>query len=155
MENEPANSRESLWRRKLTDAERAALRDRPELAAEARLTAALARSPNVPVASNFTTRVMDAIEREEQQAARAHGWRWSWRFLFPRVAVAAAVLVFTGVSIQRYEASSYRHEMVRTVVMVTTDKSAPSVEALKDWEAIQRMSQSAHADGDLLAAMQQ
>jgi len=154
MENEPSNLHESLWRRKPTDAERAQVRSQPDLAAEARLTAALGRTANVPVASNFTARVMDAIEREEQQTARARGWRWSWRFLVPRVAVAAAVLIFSGVSIQRYEASSYRHQMVRTVAMVATDKSAPSVDTLKDWEAIRRMSQSAHADGDLLAAFQ-
>jgi hypothetical protein len=154
MENDPSNLRESLWRRKPADAERAKLSAEPDLAAEARLTAALAKTPNVPVASNFTARVMDAIEREEQLAARARGWRWSWRFMFPRVAMAAAVLVFSGVSIQHYEANSYRHEMIRTVVMVTGDKSAPSVDVLKDFDVIQRMSQSAHADGDLLAAFQ-
>jgi len=154
MENESSNLRESLWRRKPSDAERAKLHARPELAAEARLTEALAKTTDVPVASNFTARVMDAIEREERLAARTRGWRWSWRFLFPRVAVAAALLVFTGVSVQRYEANSSRHEMIRTVAMVTSDKSAPSVDALKDLEAIERMSQSAHADGELLAALQ-
>jgi hypothetical protein len=30
----------------------------------------------------------------------------------------------------------------------------PSVEALNNFDAIQRMSQSAHADGELLAALQ-
>ncbi|HEV2694576.1 MAG TPA: hypothetical protein VG347_16905 [Verrucomicrobiae bacterium] len=154
MENEPTNLRESLWRRKLTDAERAQLPTDAELAAEARLTDALAKTANVPVASNFTARVMDAIEREERQTARAHGARWSWRFVFPRLAMTAAVLVFTGVTIQRYEASSHRLEMVRTVAMVASHTSAPSVDALKDLEAIQRMSQSAHADNDLLAAFQ-
>ena len=154
MENEPSNLRESLWRRKPSAAERASLSGQPELAAEARLTAALAKTPNVPVASNFTARVMAAIEREERQAARNRGWRWSWRYLFPRAAMAAAVLVFTGVTVQRYEASSHRQEMIRTVAMVAGDKSAPSVDTLQDLEAIVRMSQPAHADGDLLVALQ-
>ena len=154
MEKEPSNLRESLWRRKPSDAERARLQSQPELAAEARLTAALAKTPNVTVASNFTARVMDAIEREEKLAARSRGWRWSWRYLFPRVAMAAAVLVFTGVTVQRYEASSQRQEMVRVVAMVAGNPSAPSMDTLKDMDAILRMSQPAHADTDLLADLQ-
>jgi negative regulator of sigma E activity len=154
MENESSNLRESLWRRQPADAERAGLRARPELAAEARLTAALAKIPDATVASNFTAHVMDAIEREERMAARSSGWRWSWRSLFPRLAVAAAVLVFTGVNVQRYEASSQRQEMARSVAMVASAKSVPSVEVLENLEVIQRMTQSAHADGELLADLQ-
>jgi len=154
MENEPSNLRESLWRRKPSDAERAQLQSQPELAAEARLTAALTKTPNAPVASNFTARVMDVIEREERLAARSRGWRWSWRYLVPRVAMAAAVLMFTGVTVQRYEASSHRQEMVRVVAMVAGNKSAPSVDTLQDMDAILRMSQPAHADNELLAALQ-
>jgi len=154
MENESSNLRESLWRRQPTDAERAGLRARPELAAEARLTDALAKIPDAPVASNFTARVMDAIEREERMAARSSGWQWSWRSLIPRLAVTAAILVFTGVSVQRYEASSQRQEMARSVAMVASAKSVPSVEVLENLEVIQRMTQSAHADGELLADLQ-
>jgi hypothetical protein len=154
MENESSNLRESLWRRLPAGAERAALRARPELAADGRLTDALAKIPDAPMASNFTARVMDAIEGEERLAARSSGWQWNWRSLFPRLAVAAAVLVFTGVSIQRYEITSQRHEMARNVAMVASSKSVPSVEVLENLDAIQRMTQSAHADGDLLADLQ-
>ena len=152
MENNPSELRESLWRKQLSDAERARVRAQPELEIEARLTAALAQMPDAPVPSNFTTRLLDTLELEEKAAATSH--RWSWHSLFPRLAVAAAVLVFAGVSIQRYEAGSHRLEIARSVAMVASTSSQPSVDALENLEAIQRMSQSARADGDLLAVMQ-
>jgi len=155
MENKPSNLPESLWRRKLSAAEQAELSAQPELQTEARLTDALTKLSDVPVASNFTTRVMDAIDREETLAARAAAWHWNWRSLFPRLTVAAAVLIFAGMSIQRYEASSHHNAMIRTVAMVAGASSQPSVDALENLDVIQRMSQSAHADGDLLAYLQQ
>jgi negative regulator of sigma E activity len=155
MNNEPTKPDESLWRRRLSGTERAALRARPEQAAEARLTEALAKLPAAPVASNFTARVMAAIEREEQAAARTKH-HWSWRFLFPRVAVSAAVLLFAGISIQRYESNTAHHQaMVRAVAIVAqSSKTMPSADALENMDVIQRISQSAHADGDLLADLQ-
>jgi hypothetical protein len=38
--------------------------------------------------------------------------------------------------------------------MVTSAQPAPSVDVLENLDAIQRMGQSSHADGDLLAALQ-
>ena len=156
MESEPSNLHESLWRRKPSDTERAKLRGQPELAAEARPDGGAGPDPECARGLQFH-RARDGRDRAGVSgwAARARGWRWSWRFLVPRVAVAAALLVFTGVNVQHYEASAHRSELVRTVAMVATGKSAPSVDALKDMDAIVRMSQSAHADGDLLAAFQQ
>ena len=45
----------------------------PDLDLEARLTAALARIPDAAVPSNFTARVLTAIELEEAAAARSRG----------------------------------------------------------------------------------
>lgn len=154
MNNQPDNLRESLWRRKLSEAERAGLRGQPELEQEAQLTDALAKISNAPVPSNFTSRVLAAIELEAAQAARSHSRTWSWRLLWPRVAVAAAVLIFAGVSIQRYEANSHRLTLAKNVAQVAATQPLPSVDALENLDAIQRMSQSARADGDLLAALQ-
>ncbi len=150
MENKPADSSESLWRRKLSAAERAALRPQSEMASEADLTNALAKIPEVPVASNFTARVMAAIELEEAAAARNRGW--NWRLLWPRVAVAAAVLIFAGVSGQRFETNSQRVALAKNVASVAVAQPLPSVEALNNFDAIQRMSQ--HADDQLIALMQ-
>jgi hypothetical protein len=74
--------------------------------------------------------------------------------LWPRVAVAAAVLIFAGVSIQRYETNSHRTALAKNVALLATSQPPPSVDALENLDAIQRMSQSAHADGELLADLQ-
>jgi hypothetical protein len=154
MKNQPDNLREALWRRKLSGTERAALRAQPELELEARLTEALVKIPDAPVPSNFTARVLAAIELDEMQAARSRGWTLNWRAWWPRVAVAAAVLIFAGVAIQRYEANSYRLALVKNVALVAATQPPPSVDALENLDAIQRMGQSGHADGDLLAALE-
>jgi len=154
MENRPSNSSESLWRRKLSAADRAGLRGQPELELEAQLTDALARLSAAPVPSNFTARVLAAIELEDARAARSPGRTWNWRLLWPRVVVAAAVLIFAGVSIRRYETNSHRLALVKNVAMVAAAQPLPSVDALENLDAIQRMSQSAPADGELLAALQ-
>ena len=151
MENNSSNLRESLWRLRPAGEE---LRARPELEMEARLTEALAKISDAPVPSNFTARVLEAVELAEKSAVRSHGEKWNWHKLFPRVAVAAGVLVLGAVLIQDYETSLHRQEIARSVVMIASAKSVPSVEALENLDAIQRMSQSAHADGELLAMMQ-
>lgn len=151
MENQPSDSSAALWRRKLSDAERTGLRSQPELAIEARLTDALARMPDVAVASNFTARVLAAVEREETQAARPRGWRWNWRSLLPRLAAATAALVFAGVSLQWHAAHSQRIMLAKNVATVAA-QPVPSVEALDNFDAIRHMSQ--RADDQLLALMQ-
>lgn len=150
MENNSSNLRESLWRRPPTADE---LRTQPELQTEARLTAALGIIPDAPVAFNFTARVLAAIELDEKIAVRSLH-HWSWRTLVPRVAVAAVVLFIIGISLQHYETSSHRQEIAKSVAMVARGNSLPSMDALENLDAIQRMSQSARADGELLAVMQ-
>src|SRR5882757_9819564 len=102
MKHEPQHLRESLWRRKLTDAERTELRARPEISAdlelESHLSEMLAKIPDAPVASNFTTRLMQAVELEESRHARRWNFNWNWHALLPRIAVAAAVVLFAGVT---------------------------------------------------------
>jgi len=154
MSNQPDNLHESLWRRRLSAAERAELGTQPELEREARLTEALAKVSNTPVPSNFTARVLAAIDLEEARLARTPGWLGNWRFLFPRVAVAGAVLIIAGISLQRYEVNLQRTALAKTVALVASTPSLPNVDALENLEAIQRMSRSAHADGELLAALQ-
>jgi negative regulator of sigma E activity len=151
MENQPSDAGELLWRRKLSDAERAALPLPPELAIEARLTDALRKIPDVAVPSNFTARVLEAVALEEAQAARLHARHWSWRSLLPRIAVAAAVLVFVGVGIQRHEAGLQRAALAKNIALVAA-QPLPSVEALNNFDAIRRMSHP--ADDQLIALLQ-
>lgn len=153
--------RETGWRRNLTEAEQAGLRARlaadPEAGVdwemESALNAALDRLPNVPVPSNFTARVLQAVERE---AARHRGWSWNWNWhvLVPRVAFAAVVVAFTGLAIHHHEIYSQRVAFAKSVALVTGGQPVPSPEALENFDAIRRMSQPQHADDELLALMQ-
>jgi len=126
----------------------------PENLQESRLTKVLNQLPGASVPSNFTARVLAAIDREEARRARSSGraW-WNWRQLWPRFAVAAAIVFLTGISLQRYETNLQRTALAKNLAMVT-HSPLPGVEALENLDAIQRMSQSGHADTELLAALQ-
>ena len=161
MKNEPLQNqlRELAWRRKLTDAEKTGLRAQPEAEAdlelESRLSEALARVPDAPMPSNFTARVLQAIEREEARTAptRSWFWFWHWRVLVPRVAVAVMVLGLAGLAYQRHELGQ-RAELARDIALLAEAQPVPSVEALKNFDAIQRMSQTTtRADDELLALL--
>src|SRR5512140_3011737 len=106
MKDEPLSNpfRELSWRRKLSSDEAAELRAwlathpeaRDDCEAEAGLSEALDRLPNVPLASNFTARVLQAVEREAgAPRPRAHpdwqqpGWWMKW---LPRTAFAVVAL---------------------------------------------------------------
>jgi hypothetical protein len=154
MNNQPDNPNEPLWRRKLSKAERAGLHAQPVLELESRLTDALASLSEAPVPSNFTARVLAAVELEEMRSARPRGWHWNWRLLMPRIAVTAAVLVLAGISLQRYETNSYRIALAKKIALVAVAQPPPSLDALENLDVIQRISQPAHADGELLAALQ-
>ena len=129
------------------------MKNEPDHLHEARLTDVLAKLPDAPVPSNFTARVLAAVELEEAAASRARNWTWNWRLLWPRIAVAAAVLIFVGVSIQRYEVNAQRTVLAKNLALAARAPS-PGVDALENLDAIQRMSQSGHADNELLAVLQ-
>jgi hypothetical protein len=62
-------------------------------------------------------------------------------------------LIFAGAGIQWHESRSQRAALARSVALVAA-QPAPSVDALENLDAIQRMSRPARADGELLAALQ-
>lgn len=127
--------------------------DVPDAELDKRLTDALAKLPDAPVASNFAARVMQAIDLDESRAQRNWKFGWNWRALLPRVAVAAVALVTAGIVFNQHELSVQRHQMADSVALVA-GQSLPSVDALKNFDAIKRMSQPAHADDELLALLQ-
>jgi hypothetical protein len=157
MKGEPIQNpgRELIWRRKLTEAERAELQTKPDnhadLEFESRLTEELDRLPDKPVPSNFTARVLQAIEREEMRP-RPTVWHWGWRVLVPRLAAGVAVIGIAGLTYQHYEFNQ-RARLARNVALLAATQPLPSVEALKNFNAIQRMSQP-RADEELLALLQ-
>ena len=109
----------------------------------------LSRLTDAPVSSNFTARVMQAVELEELQAARTRGWHWNWHSLLPRAAATATVVIAAGFAFYQHEIYNGRVEIAQNFVLVAN--ALPSVDALQNFDAIQRMSQPAHADEELLA----
>ena len=114
----------------------------------------LERLPNAPVPSNFTARVMQAIELDELRAGRGGRWSWNWHALLPRVAVATVVMVASGLVLHQHEISSRRTALAQSVALVANAQPMPSLEALNNFDAIQRMGAPAHADEELLALLQ-
>ena len=166
MTNDPLYDqlRESSWRGRLTAAEEADLRAwltaHPEAQAdweaEAGLNDALARLPDAPVPSNFTARVLQAVEREAAAESRRRGARWRGGWLvrwLPRAAVAAVVVAAGLVS---YHQASYtrRAKLAESVAVVLNVSSLPSPEVLKDFDAIRALNPTPTADEGLLAALQ-
>jgi anti-sigma factor RsiW len=151
---------EKSWRRKLTAAEAADLRvwlaEHPEAQAdweaEGRLTEVLARLPDVPVSSNFTARVLQAVERETVVVSRPKTSRVTWflRSLLPRAAVAAVVLA-AGLITYHDHTVAKRTELVQGVKVVSGVSSLPSPEILQDFDTIRQMGSTPGPDQELLA----
>jgi hypothetical protein len=114
----------------------------------------LSRLPDTPVASNFTARVMQAVEVEESRRTRKWNFIFSRHAFLPRAAAAAVAVVFAGVAFHHYEIYSQRATLAQSVALVAESQPLPSMEALKNFDVIQRMGQPQHADEELLALMQ-
>jgi anti-sigma factor RsiW len=167
MKQDPAQDkwRELLWRRNCTDPEQAELRawleahpeTGPDAEAEERLNNLLNRLPDAPVSSNFTARVLRAVEREAEANGDAstapwHGWLKS---LLPRVAVAVAALVL-GLGFygwHRHQVAQ-RAELARSLMAVSQVESLPPAAFLEDFDAIRRLGRRPPVDEELLALMQ-
>lgn len=118
--------------------------------AQRQLRELLSRLPDAPVASNFTARVLHAIEAEEMRRSGWHLMGWNWRVFFPRITVTAAAAGIAAVAFYQHEIAAQRHEIGRDVYVVAS-QPMPGIEALKNFDAIQRMGQTARPDEDLLA----
>jgi anti-sigma factor RsiW len=175
MTNDPNPPREATWR-KLSEAKAAELQAwlsaHPEAQAEwdtdVGLTDALTRLPDAPVASNFTARVLHAVEREgtaESQTPALTLWqrwqrRWKWA-----LAGAAAVAV-AGLLVVHQQQDARRAELANSVVKVSSVVSLPSPAILQDFEAIRALKTTparlrehgltgpAQADEQILALLQ-
>jgi hypothetical protein len=148
--------REDAWRNRPAPEEVSRLRSgmsnpaiSEELQVERRLTAALGRLSQAPVPSNFTARVLQAVERERAVAARRRPrWisHWLPKLAFSCVLLSAGVIAWNKVETVR------KAEMIQSVATISA--SAPSPEILQDFEAIRALSRTPPADEQLLALMQ-
>jgi anti-sigma factor RsiW len=156
--------RESVWRRPLTPDEQAQLRRRlaghPEARAqweeETALTRGLNRLPPAPLSSNFTARVMRAVQRPPARRV------WLGRFDFaswlpagwrPRAALGAAMVCLSLLTIRQYQ-SIQRQNMARDLARVSRLAALPPVDWLQNFDTIARLNRVKVADEDLLLALE-
>jgi negative regulator of sigma E activity len=155
---------EASWRRPLAPEEQARLSDclaaNPEAQAaweqDAALTEHLRALSPAPLSSNFTARVLQAVELElesQERAAQARPWRWRglWRGWVPRFAVASLLLVLGMGGFYQQQAFSRAHT-ARNVALVTGLIAVAGPERLQDYEVIHAVPPD--TDDDLLAALQ-
>src|SRR4051794_6951692 len=115
-ESDYNQAKEKSWVEPLSAEEAAELRqylgEHPEMQQgwneELALTTNLNRLPNVPVSTNFTSRVMQAVERAEAEEQRKKSgsrafWRRAW---IPKLAFAAAALCVGTLSFHEYQLAS-------------------------------------------------
>jgi anti-sigma factor RsiW len=165
MTNDPfyQELREMAWRRKLTAEEEARLSEwlaahaeaQADWDAESALNEALAALPSVPVATNFTTRVLASAKREaagQQQGGRSLHPVW-WLGWLPKAAVAAVVLA-AGLLSYSHLQSARRAEWAQSLATVSQVGSLPGPDVLKDFDAVAALSASPAADEELLKLMQ-
>jgi hypothetical protein len=153
---------EIAWRRPLSREELARLRamqesDSPELVElglEQKLTVALNQLPDVPVASNFTARVLQQIELWDKATARKgqpHSW-FRFRRWMPRVALAGGLAIAGLVLYQEEQARAERAAYARSLATIS-QVPAPGPGILQDFEAIRSLSRTPPPDEELLSIL--
>ena len=165
MTNDPIFNqlRERSWRGDLTVSEEAALRDwlaaHPEAQAdwnsEASLNEALRRLPDAPLSSNFTSRVLHAVQREQAAESRRHRRAlmvW-WRRIVWRLSLVCVIGAAGFFSYEYFYAAHLRAQVKQSIVAVSAVSSLPSAEILENFEAI-RLSGTPEADEKLLSLLQ-
>lgn len=155
--------RETARRRPLCDAEEAQLEalladdpdKRRDWAEEQALNHALRALPDAPVSSNFTARVLQAVERERRAPVRRRpviltwlgGLNWVQRGAIAAAFVAAAMLTW------KLQRSAHHAELARNAATLTTVTPVPSIEVLEDFDTILRLGTvPPGVDMELLAA---
>jgi hypothetical protein len=110
------------------------------------------------VASNFTARVMQAVERESAAAVRSASVfdrvkQWFWRPA-PRVAWALGLAGLLAVGYYQHR-TNVRGEMAKGLTVLANVATLSDPATLQDFEAIQRLARSApDEDEELLALLQ-
>lgn len=123
-----------------------------------RLTSALRRLPDAPLASNFTAQVMSAVHRKE--ARHRSYWRRNWfRWLVTQAsrwetATATMVLALGWLTALHFQAR-HRAEVAQGAAAVVRIAALPPVRILQDFDSIKNLpSDSWQEDAKLLDALQ-
>lgn len=166
-ESEFQKLREASWRRPLSRDEEARLQawlaNRPDACADweedAALGGLLAELPNVPVASNFTNRVLHRLDRQAADGARqTRATRFTWRHVLRWLPQAATTVLIAAVAITGYsvfQQNQERKQMAPGVELAQTMATLPAPDSLRDFNAILELSAVARpVDFELLEALE-
>jgi len=160
---------EASWRRKLTPEEETRLQHylaahpdaQTEWEDEAALSFYLRQLPDAPLSSNFTARVLRAVELDERREERSTSvfslaWCRHWvRRHLPQAASALLLLVVVVAGFQQYRGYTRKQvaDSVGKFYSVTT--VFPRPEVFEDFEVIHQLGQvQPVSDEELLAALQ-
>ena len=143
---------EASWRRSLTHEEQSRLNawlaTHPNLQldweTEAALNQTLAGLPEARVSSNFTARVMQAIDAEDLKASRQPSFRAALQALFrtraPRLAWALLLVMLVWFGMHQHQKAS-REELATGLSALVHVAALPDPKALQDLDAVQHLSQ--------------
>jgi len=156
---------EAASKRKLTSEEEARLQalflESPDAQMaweeEMALSDALRQMPEAPVASNFTARVMQAVEYEQAGQGRPAAWlHWLRLLVWSRKAVAGGALACLIAGVFYTQQIVARDEKAKNLATVSSVAQLPGVEVLKDFDMIQRLGQAPKmVDLELLEGLEQ
>src|SRR5258708_2051181 len=122
---------------------------------EQHVSRALGALPDAPMSPNFPARVVAAVEREQGARPPAFSFvAWWQRALpMPRLAMAVVTVAVIGVSLWQYRVHE-RQNFAASVQALSAVAAVPSVDVLKDFDAIRRLGQlPASGDDEVLAAL--
>lgn len=153
---------ELAWRRRLTPEKQARLRQylaahpqaRPQWEGEAALTRSLNGLPPVPVSSNFTALVLQAV----QHAPARPAWRRHLDFWFPagwvpRIALGATMVCLSLLTACEYRAIQRQQRMARDLASIGQLAALQPVDWLQNFQTIENLSRVQVADDTLLEVL--
>jgi hypothetical protein len=155
--------KEAGWRRTLNGDEEAALQRflaahpeaRQAWGEEAALNRLLQRWPAPPVSSNFTARLLQAVQNSPTRRTWSDWFapaQWLPENLAWRVAMCC-MIVCVGLFCFHESQVIHRARMARDLAGVSRLATVPPMEWLKDFDTIKGISQVKVADDELLAAL--
>jgi hypothetical protein len=160
-ESEYLSLREIAWRRPLNADEKARLQSylvvhpeaQPDWESELVLNQALLSLRGPSVSSNFTARVLHALELEELKERReSPSWLPNIRLWLPRFAVAGLVLGLGGLGYQKYHLNQMQQRAESVKIMTQLATTLPDVQMWKDFDAIAGLDQAGPSQDQILWA---
>lgn len=127
---------------------------------EEALSGALQDLPEMPVSTNFTSRVWQQIEMEAREPEPTPAFNivrflsGSW-LRVPRIAWACAIILAMGISLDQHRVQK-QEQLAESIVPVVELAQVPSVEMLQDFDAINTLSEPmVSGDLELLLALEE